>query len=97
VQKAQVENPRALACGDGRGIYKGMRCYDEYTVHGGAEKSFIMSYFVKRWTRALVISPVLGRENNRARLVRQILCSLEKPSLCASRVDRGCFESTPSS
>jgi hypothetical protein len=44
--------PHALARGDGRG-YKGMRYYDEYTVHGGAENLHNVIH-VKRWTRALL-------------------------------------------
>jgi hypothetical protein len=39
---------------------KGMRCYDEYTVHGGAENLHNVIH-VKRWTRAL-LSPASKRD-----------------------------------
>lgn len=57
---------------------KGMRCYEEYTVHGGAENlhNIIMS------SGGPELCYLMVREKNRARLVRQILCRLDK-LLCA--------------
>jgi hypothetical protein len=57
-----------------------MRCYDEYTVHGGAENLHNVVH-VKRWTRAL-LSPASKRDNNRARPVHQY-CAVSISLHCA--------------
>jgi hypothetical protein len=63
---------------------KGMRCYEEYTVHGGAEGLHnVMSSDGRELHYLLIL------ENNRARLVRQY-CAVLASFTVRSKVDRGC-------
>jgi hypothetical protein len=62
------------------------RCYEEYTVHGGAENlhNVIMSSDGREPCYLMI------RENNRARLVRQY-CAASTSFSVRPKVDRGCL------
>jgi hypothetical protein len=76
---AEGTNGTHRACAWGWKKIKGMRYYEEYTVHGGAENLHCILLSDGRELYYL-----LRLENNRARLVRQY-CAVLKTSLCDQR------------
>ena len=83
---AEGTNGTSCACAWGwQRNNMGTRCYEEYTVHGGAEN---LHNVMSTGGRELCYLKV--RENNRARLVRQY-CAVSTSFSVRSTVDRGCL------
>jgi hypothetical protein len=84
---AEGTNGPSCACAWGwQRNNKGTRCYEEYTVHGGAEN--LHNVVMSNGGRELCYPMV--RENNRARPVRQY-CAVLTSFTVRPKVDRGCL------